>query len=383
MFNVSYQVSRHRRAQGALLAVALIAASLIASGCAPMDQRPASRAIVVPFPTAEALPRIEVYGELIGRLPAYDATPALDRFLYGPSDYGKTSLRNAQGMAMLDQRLMVCDQGQANLIAIDLTTGRSVPFCDRNEPPRCPVDVVVADGRVYVADTTLRRVLVYDLNGSLFDTLAPAAGDAFRPGALLVHDGVLYAGDFGQRRVERYALAGRTWLEPLTPPMDQPSMVAPAGLAVTGEGTLLIADAVRGTVYRIARDGTWLTPIGRPGRLDGELVRPKQLAVTPGGLILVADAGRQSVVVFDAQGQFFTEIFGTSTAWSGFTLPTGLLVCPPNAHPLLRDAVGDERTARASAFVLVSDPLHGRSVTVLGVVEAPGADGAKGGGDAP
>jgi len=303
-------------------------------------------------------------------LPQYDATPPLERFLYGPSDYGKTALRNPQGMALAGGRLLVCDQGHQNVVAIDLPTGKSMLWCDPDHQPRCPVDVAVDQERVFVADTTSRLVYVYDLNGTFIEDLAPAhaAGGRFRPCAVRTGREVLYVGDLANRRIERYSLLERRWLEPLAPPADRGRLIAPTGLALAPDGVLLIADAVGGTVLRVTADGRWLQPIGRRGRGPGEMVRPKQVCCTVAGLILVSDAARQSVLVFDRDGRWITEVHERAGQWPGWTLPMGLLAVRPDQLATVKKGGPDRTSPPPGGYVIVSDSLGPVSLTLLGVV---------------
>jgi hypothetical protein len=234
---------------------------LVLTGCTSPPGGPAELRRVASFPDDQRVPRVEVCGSLLRSLPQFDETPAIERFLYGPNTYGKTLLRNPQGMALSAGRLLVCDQGYLDVVAISLATGKSTFWCDADRRPRCPVAICTDEaGRVYIADTTLRVVLVYDPAGRFIEELTPDAEPTrrFRPAAVLVHGSVLLVGNLGDRRIERFDLARREWIEPL----ERQHLVAPAGLAMTAEGTLLIADAITATVHRLAADGRWLEPIG-------------------------------------------------------------------------------------------------------------------------
>ena len=339
------------------------------AGCATGPSAQPSMSAVATFLSACDESRVVVYGELRKVLPVFDATPPLERFLYGPNDFGKTVLRNPQGMALLGEQLLVCDQGWPDVIAINLRTGMSFPWTDADHLPRCPVDIGTDPaGQVYVADTTLRAVLVYDSKGMFVEELVPNGdlAERFRPCAVLVIDGVLHIGNLSGRRVDRWDVKQRVWLSPRRPPREGPSLIAPTGLGVTPEGVLLIADALRARIFRVQPDGQWLTPIGQPGLKRGELVRPKQVCCTPSGLILVSDAGRQSVMVFDARGRCVMEIHEQEDGWPGLTLPMGLLVVPSD-----RIATPDETGAGSEpgrTYVIVSDSLRGTPLTLMDVV---------------
>jgi DNA-binding beta-propeller fold protein YncE len=322
-------------------------------------------------------------------------------FLYGPNDYGKLAVRNPQGMALLGNVLLVADQGLPDLVAIDLATGRSLPFTHPDHRPYCPVDVATDGQRVYVADAKAGRVIVYDPHGQRLEELAPPgaqplpvggpasstggrasrppsgspetppspAAHPFRPVSVLTSANILYIGNVAGHNVERFDLTTRQWLDPLAPPADAKPLAAPTGLDMLPDGTLLIVDAVQGHVLRYTRDGQWLAPLGRPGRRAGEFVRPKHVAHTPSGLILITDAGRQSVLVFDADGRHLMELHETDTHWRGFTLPTGVLALPPAS---LAPVFNQRNTPPpADEYLLVSDELGAPGLTLVGFITHP------------
>ncbi len=356
--------------RGAISLVLL--ADLLVAGCASLD-RAAQEFKPLHFPSADACPRLVLYGNLMHRLPTFDRTPPIERFLYGPNNIGKTVLRNPQGMAALGSLLLVCDQGRSEIVAVNMEDGSSMIWGDRAHRPRCPVAVAVGGhDDVYVADTNLRAVLRYDADQRFREEIKPpdGSGNEFRPVGLLVDGDILYIGNVQGHRIDRRDLASGRWLDSLTPPGSQPGLVAPTGLALTRDGTLLIVDAVGGRVFRYHRDGRWLDPLGRPGQRRGEFVRPKQVCVTNGGLVLVTDAGRQSVVVFDGNGRFVTEVHEQSTTWTGLTMPFGVVTLLPEQMLALPQSVaGDARPT--TGYVVVSDSLGRDSLLLFGVFDKP------------
>ena len=318
--------------------------------------------------------RVAVYGDLFAHLPKYNATPALDEFLYGPVDDGHTILRNPQGMALAGTTLLVCDQGYQDVIGINLANGRSWSWADREHLPKCPVGITVGpDGRVYVADTTLCTVLVYEADGRFVQPIARESqplpeggrrGPTYRPCSVAIAGIVLYIGNLGGRCLERYDLNGG-WLEPLCPPREHVNFFAPTGLAVAPTGLILVTDSIQGQVFRVTPEGRWLEPMSNFGRLEGELVRPKQLAWTGGGLIAVTDAARQSLALFNGEGQGVAEVHEVEAGWTGWTLPAGVLALSrEQAAPLLAHGAPEPAP---DEYLLVSDTLGRISITLLGI----------------
>ena len=313
---------------------------------------------------------ITAFGDLMSKLPRARESSSLERFLYGPDVGSPVRVRNAQGMTLAGARLLVCDQGQLTVLHLDMATGRLAGF-PRNDPlPQCPVDIACDEsGRAYVADTTHKAVLVYDERGRFVEALTPASqAQSFRPSCLEFAGDVLYVGDMDGRCVARYDTTSQDWMDPLSPPEGAGSLAAPAGLAFTADGTLLVADALAGCIHRVSSGGEWLEPIGRPGRGPGEFVRPRQVAVTPSGLVCVADAGRQSVLIFDANGLPIAEIHGSGD-FGGWTLPTGLLAIPPEV--LRFEVAGEDRMMgpppAIEELLIVSDELGAVPLSVVGI----------------
>lgn len=351
----------------------------VAGGCAPTAQRPSPRGGLVVLPTPTAVPRVVVFGGLSAFVERAERPSALAEFLYGPQPQDSIALRNPQGMARVGASVLTCDQGRFEVRAIELGTGRAGSWGDADHPPRCPVDVTTdGAGRVYVADTTLRAVLVYADDGKYVASLVPPTANRFRPCSVLARDGVVYVGDLASRQIARYDAVKGEWLPPWAPPRGERGFVAPTGLATTTDGTLLIADAVEAVVHRVSADGTWLEPIGRPGRGEGEFVRPKHVCCTPSGMIAVTDAGRQSVMVFDARGRFVVEVAQAGADGRGFSLPSGLLAMMPDAEPGLAARVKAASAEPVDDWVIVSDTMGGQPLTLLGIVASAREEGTDG-----
>lgn len=309
--------------------------------------------------------RAVVYGNLAEMLPTIDVDPTLRTIIFGPEDTRPTPLRNPQGMTAGGAVLLVCDQGWPDVVAVSLASGRIWGWAGQDHRPRCPVDAAIdADGRVYVADTTLGSIAAYDIEGKFLEVL-PSPGGGFRPASILVSGTTLYAGDIRGHTVRRFDLASRSWLAPLAPPATQKPIVAPTGLAMTDAGVLLVADAVQGQVARVDASGQWLAPIGKPGRQTGEFVRPKQVCIVA-GVIAVTDAGRQSVMLFETSGKFLTEVHEQS-GWSGFALPTGMVALSGASKEAIEALIDRQGWSRSDGYLVVSDSLGGAGLTLIGV----------------
>jgi DNA-binding beta-propeller fold protein YncE len=340
-----------------LSAVALVP---VTGGCTSSAPGRSARFEPVRFAMGEGPGRITVRGSLLRLLPNYRPVSGVESFLYGPDTGDPPLVRNPQGMTLLGQELLICDQGRSDVVAVDLVTGRARLWSDPNQPPRCPIDITASTDRVFVADTQSDRVIVYTAGGDYLRQLAGPRG-AGKPAAVLAHSGVLYVGNVADGSIHRWDIAQQAWLDDLRGARDGPQVGAPTGFAITGDNALLVADALNAQVVRIPLDGGAWTRIGVPGRGPGQFVRPKQLAVTRGGLICVSDGGRQSVQVFDPAGEFLMELTARD-GWRGLTLPYGLL----SGIDLPTPAAG-----HGGEWMIVTDLLGDPTVLALAIEETP------------
>lgn len=375
---------------GQFVVLAITAAGALPGvGCSSTGGRRGADFQPLYYPDAAALPRVVIYGDLMAVLPAFNPTSRLDEFLFGPDDRGRTILRHPQGMALLGEKLLVCDQGYPDVVAIDLASGASSFFCRGERMVRCPVDVAVhapplGDPAVFVADSTARAVLRYDGRGTFQRSITPDNGrGAYRPCSVATDGTTLYIGDLEGREIRRFnlgsmdfTLAGENaplpWFDSFVPPGGQGTLFAPTGLAVHDDGTLFAVDAVRGQVYRRAPGESWIEPIGRSGRGRGEFVRPKHVVSDESGLVLVTDAGRQSVQVFNSSDPErimpLCEVYGRADQWKGWTLPSGLVSFAPDKAPTLTERVRERGWPVPDTFVVVSDSLGRPSLTLMGLI---------------
>src|SRR5438874_8800257 len=86
-------------------------------------------------------------------------------------------------------------------------------------------------------------------------------------------------------------------------------------------------------VQLLDASGTFLLAFGSAGAGNGQFSRPSGVAVSPEGTILVADTGNDRVQAFDAAGKFLftfgSPTSGASRSDSGvLSAPTGVAVGP-------------------------------------------------------
>jgi DNA-binding beta-propeller fold protein YncE len=214
---------------------------------------------------------------------------------------------------------------------VDESTGFSKPF-----------DVKACQGRIYVSDTVLRAVLVFDVpTGDFFQIGTQEPGELRKPLGMAVDaDCNLYVVDGTQKRVVVYAQDG-TFIATFggQDMFDRPSHVDvdPDGQRAYVVDTGGVGSERHQVRVFDAQTGEHLSDIGSRGTAPGEFNLPRDVAITPDGRIFVVDGANFRVQVFEADGTF-VNTFGKIGVFPGdFSRPKGI-DSDPNGNVYVSDS---------------------------------------------
>lgn len=198
-----------------------------------------------------------------------------------------------------------------------------------------PSAIVAREGRVYVAEPSVKAITVLDAaRGKLFRFGLRAPNRLERPQALaLDDDGLVYVLDAGLRSVMVFDALGLFQFS-----IDvKTGFTNPVAVAVSPDGaTIYIVD--RGDlgnddhkVVAMDREGKEKFRLGPRGQANGSFNIPLAATVARDGSLIVADAGNFRVQVFDADGKF-------KLAFGAFGAQPGLFSRP---RAIANDAQGN------------------------------------------
>ena len=208
-----------------------------------------------------------------------------------------------------------------------------------------PFDVTVCKGLIFVSDTVLRTVMVFDVPGKRFFEIGKDKPGALqKPLGLATDDDCnLYVADATSKRIMVYdqagnylkALGGQDWFDRLT------------HVSVDAEGTRIYAVDTGGVgsenhhilVFDV-NTGKHLRNISKRGKEHGELNLPRDIAIDARGWLYVVDGGNFRVQVFDDNGEFVRQVGQLGRQYGHFARPKGVAL----------DSAGN---------IYVSDAAHG------------------------
>jgi DNA-binding beta-propeller fold protein YncE len=192
-----------------------------------------------------------------------------------------------------------------------------------------PFDVTVCKGVVYASDSVKRRVLAFDFPGKRFFQVGDDdPGALFKPLGL-ANDAAcnLYVADGSLRRVMIYDKDGKYQRAIGTPEMFHHL----SHVTTDAQGLRLYAvdtGGVSSSEHRIrvfdVANGTHLYDIATRGSEPGKLNLPRDIVLAPDGHLYVVDGGNFRVQVFNIDGTFVRTFGAIGARYGQFSRPKGI-----------------------------------------------------------
>lgn len=238
-----------------------------------------------------------------------------------------------------------------------------------------PVDVAVSpDGRqIYVADSYLHQVVVFNRDGSLLQRIGRDEGDLEAKDQRMM--------SLASSRVVGGHGGGQSGAN------SEPSDLVPNRGAVEGEfrfpafvdvgpdGTLYVSDGMNFRVQAFDREGNYLRHVGRHGDSPGSFARPKGVAVDSEGHLYVVDAAFNNVQVFDSDGRLLLAFAQFGNREGQVWMPSGIDIDASD-----RIYLTDRYNDRIQVFQYLPDPIAEAATDAPGEAAVAGATLDQGGG---
>lgn len=229
-------------------------------------------------------------------------------------------------------RFVVSDQQLGQVFLFDLNKHKAYPLggekgaADFTIPSGVAVD---KEGFFYVADTFSRKVFVVSNTNTIIRVL-DLSEQVKSIGNISIDRAraTLAVPDGKGGKVLLFSLTGG-----LLKTIDGKGYFSmPNAVAVTSDGSLLIADSYNATIVRFSADGKYLSSIGKRGDSAGNLTLVTGVAVDSEDHIYATDGRLHNVTIFDKEGNTLLVIggqFSTKTgniARGGFQIPQNISI---------------------------------------------------------
>jgi DNA-binding beta-propeller fold protein YncE len=228
---------------------------------------------------------------------------------------------------------------EGRLYVVDTSLRRVHVFdASRNEYSFFPADTTMLDspvgiaidrnGMVYITDSKRGAVYIFEDHGKkLVSTIG--SGIFKRPTGIVVNPKTseLLVVDTLQSRVFRFDLSSRLPKGSFgTDGAREGQFHYPTNIFVTLAGDIIVSDALNFRVQVLSPEGSFLFTFGRMGDAPGTFSRPKGVAVDSDGNIYVVDALFDNIQVFDKGGRLLMAFGEHGKGYGDLWLPTGIYI---------------------------------------------------------
>ena len=186
-----------------------------------------------------------------------------------------------------------------------------------------PVAVAKRKDSIFVADSGLGKVLVFDTKGK---PLFEITNSLERPAGLVMVGERLFVADAPLHRIVVFDLRGKLLSYIGRRGTGPGELNFPTHLAADEKGQLFVTDSMNARVQVFSNEGAFQSVISGPGDGSGRLSRPKGVAVDRHGNVFVVDALFDNFQIFDQQGEFLLHVGSAGTNPGQFWLPAGIAI---------------------------------------------------------
>jgi len=251
------------------------------------------------------------------------------------SGYG---LQKPYGIAVHHGRIYVADTVQRVVLLFDVP-GRDFKIIGQegNGQLMKPIGVAVDpnNGTLYVVDNSARRVVVFDKDGKYLRAIGGTEYFSRPSGVAVSPDGSkIYVADTGGVDSQEHhmyifdAFSGEHLKTVGSRGTEPGQFNLPLQAATAPDGTVYVVDGGNFRVEGFLADGTYKLSFGAIGRRSGQFSRPKGIATDKDGNIYVVDAAFGNFQIFNPQGQLL--LFVGDRGYEGkpgeYMLPAGIAV---------------------------------------------------------
>ncbi len=326
---------------------------VICSGCGqPVGElfAPIARPIVWPAPPETA--RIKYLGQISTEKDLHMAvswSEGLGQLIFGQKEIGV--LVNPYEVALDgENRLFVADTSGSVIHLMGLETRRykQLSVLADSEKLATPVALAIVDQQLFVADSSLAKICVFDRNGKFKlsfgqERLKRPSGIAYWPQGEKV-----YVSDTSRHVVDVFSRSGEFIYEIGSRGLKPGQFNFPTQLCVDYSGRLYVSDTLNYRIQVFSSEGKFLFTFGRQGDRPGNFAHPCGVATDSLGNIYVTDRQYENVQIFDRDGHILMAFGQEGTDIGQFWLPAGICIDSRN-----RIYIADSFNKRIQIFQLL------------------------------
>lgn len=204
-----------------------------------------------------------------------------------------------------------------------------------------PVGVGVSPDRVYISDSFLEKIFVFNTNGDYLFSI----GGLVRPTGLAFDQAAkrLYVADTLNHSIAVFDIKGNRLFSFGKRGEGDGTFNFPTHLFLRAD-KLYINDTMNFRLQAFNLNGAYLSSFGTHGDGSGHFAQPKGVGVDEEGHIYVVDASFNMVQIFDSEGRYLLSFGAQGGKVGSFWLPSGIFIAKDRIY------VADSYNRRIQVF---------------------------------
>ena len=247
-------------------------------------------------------------------------------------DEERPRLKRPYGVAVDSKGLIyVADSGLHKVFVFDLVN-QKLTFRGDKPPAHLELAIGVAiddQDRLFVSDAKAHQITCFDASGNM--TAVFGADQLNRPAGMAVDNDLrrLYVADVTGARLAIFdldTLKFTRYINSQPPSKEEPHGIlgTPTNVAVNPDGLVYVVDTIPNRVEVFDTDGNYVRGFGEQGNTAGKFARPKGIAIDSDGHVYVADDEFNNFQIFTPEGQILMAVGYFGPQPGQFLLLTGL-----------------------------------------------------------
>lgn len=193
-----------------------------------------------------------------------------------------------------------------------------------------PVGVIFDEElRLYVSDSVLKNVSIYDEKGNFIKAIYKIDGNILKRPTGLAYNSekkILYIVDTLEHRFYGMNKEGRLLFFKGSRGTGDYEFNFPTHIFWSSLGIIYLTDSMNFRVQAFDQDGRLLFRFGQHGNGSGDFAMPKGVAADRDGIIYVVDSLFDNIQLFDEKGDFLLAVGGRGSFYGEFWLPSGIFI---------------------------------------------------------
>ena len=339
-----------------LLKSSVLFAVMIVAGCGvPRGELYPELSKSLYWPEPPETPRIKYLGQLGSEddlKREVSSAEALGRLIFGRDEIGVLARPHA---VVKDQdKLYIADSAGSVIHVMDFETRQYLQFYALTETERLmsPIALAIVDDKIYVADSILCKICVFDKKGHYLSSFGHTVLQRPAGMAYSRQQQKVYVSDAKLHTISIFDLQGQFLGELGEQGAEPQQFNFPTQLWVDKDDKLYVSDTLNYRIQIFGPEGKYLFTIGQHGNRPGYFAHPCGVATDSFGDIYVSDKQFENVQIFNSQGEILMAFGNEGNKPGEFWLPASLFIDEEN-----RIYVADSFNKRIQVFQLLESQV--------------------------